>query len=457
MNITNNTSDLTPRKGPHFFFVFDVIFPLLLCAITVILFRDTRLDLIIQSMFYHPQSGWFLKDYPIFKFVYHYGNIPALLLSITGLVFIWLSFQAMKWVKWRKVGFFLFLTMLLGPGLIINVVLKDNWGRPRPRNTIEFGGKYAYEEVLSIDRSSPGNSFPCGHASMGFFLFIPWFVLRKKHASLAGISLALGISYGLLIGLARVAQGGHYASDVFIAGILTYLTGTGLFYLLHLNHAIWYYPKHEDINPKQRTIVSATVSILFFFLVMGVVLATPYTKTKSYSSALSATSAHKATCLSFNLNRGELNLLPADSLTIMADVQGFGFPGSKLNNRFREQIVSDTLQVKFSQAKEGFFSELTNELNSTFNFPNYGSIKINLNQGTVRMVLPDSLKQFSLDIDIHKGKLDLDIPSGFKPRIQLKGDFKLTDKTGFNSSDSIYVNPDFKLNIIVREGEVILH
>jgi lipid A 4'-phosphatase len=456
MNINNNMSEVTARKSRHFFYFSDIVLPLLLFVITIILFRDSKLDLIIQSMFYHPQTGWFLKDYPIFWFVYHFGNIPALLLSITGLVFIWLSFQAMKWVKWRKVGLFLFLAMLLGPGLIINVVLKDNWGRPRPRNTVEFGGKYVYEKVLSIDRSSPGNSFPCGHASMGFFLFIPWFVLRKKHNALARLSLITGISYGLLIGLARVAQGGHYASDVMIAGILTYLTGTGLFYLLKMNRAIWYYPRQEIIDSKQRTMVSVTVSILFFFLVMGVVLATPYSKTKTYASKQSSLQKPQATVLTFNLKNAELKLMPSDSTRVALDTQGFGFPGSKLNSRFQEQVSSDTMRIDFSQTKKGFFSELINELNSTFNFPSHSRINLNLDKGTATIVLPDSLEQFSLDIDIHKGKLDLDLPAGFKPKIKLKGDFKLTDNTGFNSADSIYVKPEFNINIIVREGEVIL-
>ncbi len=453
----NNMSDMTVRKNRHFFFFSDVVIPILLFVLSAFIFRNTKLDMTIQSMFYSPPSGWFLNDNPLVQAIYHFGNIPALLLSLAGLVLFGLSFQTMKWVKWRKVGLFLVLAMLLGPGLIINVVLKDNWGRPRPRNITEFGGKYAFEKVLSIDKTSPGLSFPCGHASMGFFLFVPWFVLRKKHKGLAALSLTVGISYGLAIGIVRIAQGGHYASDVIISGILTYLIGTGIFYALRLNRAVWYYPKHENINSKQRVMVTVTVSILFFFLIIGVVLATPYSQKKSYTSALSSQQPQKVTDLTLKLYSAELKLIPSDSLKVSYNTQGFGFPRSSLITRFTEQIVTDTLQIGFTQTKKGFFTELDNELNAFFNYHGSNKINVTLNKGTATIVLPDSLDSLILNLEINEGKLDLDLPSGFKPRIKLLGGFKLTDKTGFNSGDNIYVNQNFKVNIIVREGEVILH
>ena len=457
MNNNNNLSDMTVRKNRHFFFFTDIVIPLILFIGTVFLFRNTRLDLTIQSMFYQPKAGWYLNDNPFFQFIYHFGNIPALLLAVGGLVIFTLSFQKTKWIKWRKVGIFLILAMLLGPGLIINVILKDNWGRPRPRNITEYGGKYAFEKVLSIDPASPGYSFPCGHASMGYFLFIPWFVLRKKRKALAYLSLMTGIGYGLLIGLVRIAQGGHFASDVIIAGLLTYLTGTALFYALKLNRAIWFYPKHGLIDSKQRIIVTITMSVLLLFMVLGVVLATPYTKVKSFSPALYKQGGYQSTVLTLKLGTADLKLLPADSLFIMTDARGFGFPRSKLTGTMHEKVVSDTLQESFSQTSKGFFTELVNEINASYDFKSPGVINIKQAKGTATLVLPESLKQCVLNIELGEGKLDLDLPEEFKPRIKLKGDFELTDNTGFNSTDSIYVNPDFKVNIIVREGEVFLH
>jgi hypothetical protein len=72
-------------------------------------------------------------------------------------------------------------------------------------------------------------------------------------------------------------------------------------------------------------------------------------------------------------------------------------------------------------------------------------------------VLPDSLDKLKLYIKIINGTLDLDLPEAYKPVIKLKGDFDLEDKTGFTSNDKIYVNDNFRVNIIVVKGKVILH
>ena len=39
-----------------------------------------------------------------------------------------------------KAWLFLFLGLLVGPGLVVNGILKDHWGRARPAEIIEFGG-----------------------------------------------------------------------------------------------------------------------------------------------------------------------------------------------------------------------------------------------------------------------------------------------------------------------------
>src|SRR5437762_256624 len=39
---------------------------------------------------------------------------------------------------------FLLATLALGPGLLTNVILKDYWGRARPLDVVQFGGKEAF-------------------------------------------------------------------------------------------------------------------------------------------------------------------------------------------------------------------------------------------------------------------------------------------------------------------------
>lgn len=457
MSINKHMSEMTARKSRRFLYSLDFFIPLILFIFTIIIFRSSRLDFLIQNHFYSVQNNWYLKDNIVFKLLYHYGNLPALTISIAGLVLFGLSFRAYKWVKWRKVGLFLVLTMLIAPGLLINVVLKDHWGRPRPRNTVEFGGKYNYEKVLSIDISSPGYSFPCGHASMGFYLFIPWFLLRKKKSGWAGLSLTVGLFFGLAIGIARIAQGGHYTSDVIIAGILVYWIGALLFYTMQINHALWYYPKHEMMDRKQRYIVSILVAVFIIFAMLAVALATPYSKHKAYYSKEYSKNDYKAIALTLDIYSAELNLSLSDSVKVTYDVQAFGFPKSKLNTSFKEKTKPDTLLISFTQHKKGMFTEIDNSVSALFPFSNKSIVNLNLAKGNAIIALPDSLLSFTLNVTIEKGTLDLDLPAAFKPRISMKGDFELKDETGFNSNDDIFVNEDFRVNIIVRKGNVNLH
>ncbi len=462
MSKTHHKSEMTARKSRRFFLSFDFLIPVFLFAVTVIVFRVSELDFLLQKLFYSADQGWFLKDSPGFKLLYHYGNLPALLLAVTGLVLFGLSFQAYKWTKWRKVGAFLALVMLLGPGLLINTVLKDHWGRPRPRNLTDFGGKYRYEKLLQIDPSSPGKSFPCGHASMGFYLFIPWFVLRKKHKVWAAVSLATGIVAGLLIGLARIAQGGHWLSDVIVAGLLVYLTGTVLFYLLKLNQGIWFYHAHLEIDRRQRLIVGLIVSIFAIFLLFGVMLATPYSfkdkqslqhsHSTNYTTRLSAQSHH----LQVDLPVADLTLLPGAGMLLKAEAQAFGFPGSRIIPHYDEWFAADSLKMHYSQKQKRFFTELDNTINIAYNFIWNGSVNLNLGKGKARLVIPDSVDSLTLNVSLDKGSLDLDLPSAFKPRITTKGDFVLADSTGFNSSDGVPVHEAFRVNLIVRKGKITL-
>jgi lipid A 4'-phosphatase len=449
-------SEMTALRSRRFLLGADFLITAFLLLLTIIIFRNAELDITIQKLFWQSGSGWYLKDLPFFSLLYHFGNLPALILTISGLVMFGISYRAMKWAKWRKIGLFLVLTMLLGPGLIVNAVLKDHWGRPRPRNITEFGGKYNYEKVLSIDPESPGKSFPCGHASMGFYLFVPWFLLRKRHKVWAAVSLASGIIMGLAIGLARIAQGGHFASDVIVSGLLVYLITTILYDIMRFRRTLWYYPKTGEIDSRQRSLVSLVVLFLIIFALLSVSVATPYSKSGTYTSEEYLLHKYKTTVLKLDLYAADVKLRQSDSLQIGSDVQGFGFPRSKLDTRFAEQLDLDSLSISFTQKKKGMFTELDNGIDILYPFPDNSIIKLSLKKGTAVLALPDSLNSLTLIVVIEKGSLEIDLPPDFKPRIKLRGNFKLEDKTGFNDSDSVFINENFRLDLIVREGSIIL-
>jgi|LGVE01.1.fsa_nt_gb membrane-associated PAP2 superfamily phosphatase len=101
---------------------------------------------------------------------------------------------------------FLLFLMIWGPLFIVNVTFKDCWGRPRPDQIESFGGNEKYLLVWYKGVSGKGKSFPSGHASAGFYLFAPFFFLRKRFKKWALFFLFLGLGYGSLMGIGRVVS-----------------------------------------------------------------------------------------------------------------------------------------------------------------------------------------------------------------------------------------------------------
>jgi lipid A 4'-phosphatase len=128
-----------------------------------------------------------------------------------------------------RVLFFFLLSLGLGPGLIVNTVIKNHSGRARPFQIKEFGGQQQFTRpfVLS-DQCKTNCSFVSGDAAIGYFGLVFFFVARRRRIFIASAAL----SAGTLIGLIRMAQGAHFLSDVIFAGVFTFLTTWFLYYLL---------------------------------------------------------------------------------------------------------------------------------------------------------------------------------------------------------------------------------
>ena len=117
---------------------------------------------------------------------------------------------------------YLALSLTIGPGLLVNLVLKDNWGRPRPATITQFGGALDYRPPVLPGGPCPKNcAFPSGHASLGFWLAAPASLARPRWRRKI---VAGAILIGLGIGVIRIAQGGHFLSDVLYAGLITLAT-----------------------------------------------------------------------------------------------------------------------------------------------------------------------------------------------------------------------------------------
>jgi lipid A 4'-phosphatase len=157
----------------------------------------------------------------IFIALYVAGCAVALAGLVLARARAWLGLRRVQWL-------FLALCLSVGPGLVANVILKDNWGRARPKQLIEFGGTQRYTPPLQPALNCHRNcSFVSGEASSIFALFFALAILIRRHAR---VLLGSGLALGLLAGLIRMVQGAHFLSDILFAGVVMALTVATLYF-----------------------------------------------------------------------------------------------------------------------------------------------------------------------------------------------------------------------------------
>ena len=109
------------------------------------------------------------------------------------------------------------MSSLVGLGFIINLTFKNFWGRARPNEVLDFGGSGIFTPWYQITDQCMNNcSFVSGDASVGFALIIFYFLINRK----AYLWIALLFGFGL--GQLRIMEGGHFISDIVLAGVINF-------------------------------------------------------------------------------------------------------------------------------------------------------------------------------------------------------------------------------------------
>jgi lipid A 4'-phosphatase len=198
--------------------------------LVVLLLAVPAIDIGVSGMFFDPvRRGFPFRSDPLGEFVRKI--LPGGLFALAGGVAL-LGLAAAFGRRPRfgiapRTALYLLAVLALGPGLLVNVVLKDNWGRPRPSTISEFLGPNTYTRPLVISTQCDDNcSFPSGHAALGFWAMAFALLAPPRHRTAAVVA---ALAFGGLIGLARIAQGGHFVSDVVFSGVLV----CGLSQVLH--------------------------------------------------------------------------------------------------------------------------------------------------------------------------------------------------------------------------------
>jgi len=229
--VVNEGTAARGRSGPP------ILLPLALLVLGTVAIELFDLDRAIARLAHDPQTGWVLRKHAFVTFLYDYATWPAILVAcVSGVIWIISRFHK-PWRRTYRLAIFVGLTIALGPGLMVNTLLKGYYGRPRPAEMREFGGTKEYAAVWQPRFGSGSRSFPSGHAAMGFFWFSFALYHYERSRRRAAAFALLALLHGGLMGWGRMMQGGHWLSDVLWAAGFVYLAAWILYRTLRLSPA----------------------------------------------------------------------------------------------------------------------------------------------------------------------------------------------------------------------------
>jgi membrane-associated PAP2 superfamily phosphatase len=180
-----------------------------------------HLDIWFSGLFYDEATGFAASDVEVLSWLRRFARTIIVAISVALIVSVLakLILPDRRSLIPPRVSLFLGSTLIVGPGILVNGILKANWGRPRPITVEAFGGDLPYIEVWRItDYCDRNCSFVSGEASAAIWLIALALVAPAAWRSrVAAVALVLAA----ILSVNRVAFGSHFISDVLISWSLT--------------------------------------------------------------------------------------------------------------------------------------------------------------------------------------------------------------------------------------------
>lgn len=199
---------------------------------TLVIFSTVpAIDLWVSGLFFESGNFWVAQS----SFALGLREImmnAMLLFPVMALIFLFVNLWkrnvlGVTPLVWGKI----LALFLLGPGLLVNGILKSYWGRARPAYVTEFGGEAVFTPPFQItDQCAQNCSFVSGEASGAVAVAISIFALAtvSENPSSARNLRIFAVFFALVGSGMRVAMGRHFLSDTLFAVLLVLLVSYGL-------------------------------------------------------------------------------------------------------------------------------------------------------------------------------------------------------------------------------------
>ncbi len=139
---------------------------------------------------------------------------------------------------------FILALYLLGPGLLVESVLKRFWGRARPAEVTAFGGTRQFTAPHEIaDQCLHNCSFTAGEMAGAVALALSLALIRARWRDRLGarsrsVTRLVIIALPVLAGAQRIAAGRHFLSDVILSTLVVMLVATALVLIMRLRRPL---------------------------------------------------------------------------------------------------------------------------------------------------------------------------------------------------------------------------
>lgn len=195
------------------------LFALTLAVSSVFLIYP-QLDIYLASFFADGKNGFPLNQNSTLitlRFLYH---VEITILCVTA---VWMALYARFNKEHTKTPHqfwdMIIMSFVAGPLVLVNMILKSYWGRPRPAHITEFGGNSDFIPPYFISDQCQSNcSFVSGEgsaiATAGILLGIATWTTFPKHRKMAIGVIAIISFIGISL---RFVKGRHFVSDSLLA------------------------------------------------------------------------------------------------------------------------------------------------------------------------------------------------------------------------------------------------
>jgi lipid A 4'-phosphatase len=224
----------------------------LLIVITILfMVYDGALDKLITSNFYDSSlplgERFYLDNTQPFYFMNEHEIVFDITMAVFFVVLLIIGLIRIKHPKGKlltRYSLYIIISVAISVGLIVNVLLKGLYGRPRPLQTILWPNStspdlynfyFVWEPAFLINPEliGEGKSFPSGHTSATAMFSLLFFVFRNKNiwknmtpnkpqsnrtiyifsVVFKWFGFVVGTAGTVLMGMSRIVAGKHFASD----------------------------------------------------------------------------------------------------------------------------------------------------------------------------------------------------------------------------------------------------